>query len=116
MVGVVSSAAKDLRWARWFPWGSRSFDQGTTKQKIRSLFWVAASQGHTSLVLGAFGCGVFKTDPSEMARTFHDVLTKEFVGVFDVVLFAIIKSQRNLEAFGALFPLVDASTLEGDLK
>ena len=75
------------------------------------MLWAAASHGHEDLVLGAFGCGAFMHDAEEVATRFSALLHGEFAGRFRVVLFAIIKSRYNLEAFSARFPMLsDADT------
>ena len=51
---------------------------------------VAAAQRHRCLVLGAWGCRVFRNDPREVAQAFALALADEsFAGAFDRVVFAI---------------------------
>jgi hypothetical protein len=116
---VVSVAALDLR-----PWESphrrrhpQKWNEAQAKEKMRSALWVAARHGHTAIVLGALGCGAFKNKPKIVARLFKELLASdEFSGRFQVVVFAIIKSRTNLEAFAQHFPLhegdLDAASLE----
>lgn len=106
-VAVLSIAAQDLRW--WTP-GTTAFDDGLTREKARSLLYTAATRGHDTLVLGALGAGAFKNEPGSMAALFADLLRNEFAGRFRVVVFAVIFSQRNLDAFAAHFPLVLGAT------
>jgi len=105
-VSVVSSAAQDLRQNRAHYAGP--FDRRLTIEKMRSMLWVAAHHGHRELVLGAYGCGAFKHDPARIADLFRQILGAggEYEGRFDVVIFAVIKSEHNLQAFGSLFPWV----------
>lgn len=44
------------------------------------------------LILGAFGCGVFKQDPHEVARIYLDIINRNFVitNAFKGIIFAII--------------------------
>lgn len=63
----------------------------TTKSKIRQMLDVALENGHDSMVLSAFGCGAYKTPPTEMARLFKEVLSSDkYKNVFKVIHFAII--------------------------
>ena len=63
----------------------------TTKSKIRQIFDIALENGHDSLVLSAFGCGAYKTPPTEMAKLFKEVIeSKNYKGAFKVIHFAII--------------------------
>jgi len=51
---------------------------------------VAAHRGHRTLVLGAWGCGVFRNDPAHVAGVFADLLTgPALAGAFDRVVFAV---------------------------
>jgi uncharacterized protein (TIGR02452 family) len=63
----------------------------TTKSKIRQIFDIAIENGHDSLVLSAFGCGAYKTPPTEMARLFKEVIeSKKYKRAFKAIHFAII--------------------------
>ncbi|MEM6292876.1 MAG: TIGR02452 family protein [Myxococcota bacterium] len=51
---------------------------------------LARAQGHRSLLLGGWGCGVFRNDPARVADAFGSWLASEtFAGDFDRVCFAI---------------------------
>jgi uncharacterized protein (TIGR02452 family) len=54
---------------------------------------VAAAHGHRKLVLGAWGCGVFRNDPALVAAAFAAQLTRS-QGHFDQVVFAVL-DRRN---------------------
>jgi uncharacterized protein (TIGR02452 family) len=56
----------------------------------RHILLVARDHGHRTLVLGAWGCGVFRNDPEKVAEMWHYHLHKPaFAGAFDRVVFAI---------------------------
>ncbi|MCH0541578.1 TIGR02452 family protein [Streptomyces sp. MUM 203J] len=70
---------------------------------------VAVAQGYRRLVLGAWGCGVFRNDPARVAAAFGVLLTGagRFAGHFDRVVFGILdrtREQHTLGAFRAAFP------------
>ena len=69
------------------------------------LLAVAEAQGARRLVLGAWGCGVFRNDPVEVAEVFGGWLASaRFSGAFDEVVFAVYgRPEANLEAFRARF-------------
>ncbi|GLW63966.1 TIGR02452 family protein [Actinomadura rubrobrunea] len=72
--------------------------------RARKILAAAAHHGHRRLVLGAWGCGVFRNDPEEVARAFADPLAPggEFAGRFDHVVFAVwdtAKGAPRLAAF-----------------
>ncbi|ATB34837.1 TIGR02452 family protein [Cystobacter fuscus] len=66
---------------------------------------VAAHQGHRVLVLGAWGCGVFRNDPREVAEAFARALAA-LPGAFERVVFAVYErggDGPNLRAFRERF-------------
>jgi uncharacterized protein (TIGR02452 family) len=68
-----------------------------TKRKIRLTLRVAAMKGHTKLVMGALGCGVFGNPPKEVADCFLEVFReKEFQGGWwKEVVFAILDNVKG---------------------
>ncbi|MEU6162951.1 TIGR02452 family protein [Streptomyces tanashiensis] len=52
----------------------------------------AAAAGYRRLVLGAWGCGVFRNDPAEVAGAFKALLTGQgrFAGHFEEIVFAVL--------------------------
>lgn len=60
-------------------------------RRAERVLEVAAAQGHRELVLGAWGCGVFRNDPAEVAAAFaaHLAGTGRFATRFDRVVLAI---------------------------
>ncbi len=73
------------------------------RQRARYVLRLALAQGHRSLILGAWGCGVFQNDPQQIAEIFMDLLTQEqeFSQRFKRVIFAVPigKRDKNHEAF-----------------
>jgi uncharacterized protein (TIGR02452 family) len=105
-LSVITVAAQDMR---WYTGGDTKFDEALAREKIRSILLTAVQNGHDAVVLGAFGCGAFLHDPSTVAALFADIISREFVG-FRAVVFAVVFSQSNLQAFSARFPLLEAPT------
>ncbi|MDA0567944.1 TIGR02452 family protein [Streptomonospora sp. S1-112] len=74
-------------------------------RRARAVLAVAADRGHTRLVLGAWGCGVFGNDPAEVAAAFAAHLHGEYAGVFVQAVFAILDRDPAVrDAFHAQFP------------
>lgn len=68
---------------------------------------VAARHGYRRLVLGAWGCGVFRNEPTRVAGWFRDCLNGAFQGAFSEVVFAVYDRSDNratLRAFEGAFP------------
>lgn len=73
-------------------------EEGKTieKNKIRTILRIALDIGHDSVVLGAFGCGVFNLLPSEVSKMFYDGLNEpEFKGNFKIISFAIFERKAK---------------------
>jgi uncharacterized protein (TIGR02452 family) len=70
----------------------------TLRQRAGIILAIARDHGHRSLLLGAWGCGVFRNDPNMVADVFGEWLKdRRFLGCFDRVTFAIYTSKNNLE-------------------
>ncbi|HLK00387.1 MAG TPA: TIGR02452 family protein [Streptosporangiaceae bacterium] len=61
-------------------------------ERAARLLAVAARHGQRTLVLGAWGCGVFRNDPIQVAAAFRASLLRpgRFAGVFERITFAIL--------------------------
>jgi uncharacterized protein (TIGR02452 family) len=60
----------------------------TVTARAERVLRVAAAHGHRTLVLGAWGCGVFANSPAEVASAFRTALTR--VSAFERVVFAVL--------------------------
>ncbi|MFJ4905123.1 TIGR02452 family protein [Streptomyces sp. NPDC093249] len=63
----------------------------------------AAASGYRRLVLGAWGCGVFRNDPEQVAGAFRALLTGEgrFAGHFEEIVFAVLDRARDTPTLAA---------------
>ncbi len=74
--------------------------------RIEMLLALAVHHGHTALVLGAWGCGVFGNKPSDMAAWFaqHLLRNPKYRNAFEHVVFAVLdRKGASVAAFEALF-------------
>ncbi|WOO83176.1 putative protein [Vanrija pseudolonga] len=81
---------------------------GLLRERAARVLAVAAAHGVRTLVLGAWGCGVFQNRPEDTARAFADLVNigGDFYGVFERIVFAVYdnsKSQETLTAFRVEF-------------
>lgn len=68
----------------------------STKEKIRGVMRMAAEKGHDSIILGAYGCGAFGSDPKLVSQLFKEIfLEPEFKGQFREIAFAIINDKNG---------------------
>jgi uncharacterized protein (TIGR02452 family) len=74
----------------------------TFRQRSEYVLALAAHYGAPTLVLGAWGCGVFRNDPELVAETFASHLRGLWAGRFLRVVFSVLDtsaSQEVIEAF-----------------
>ena len=74
------------------------------RRRARRVLAVAAAHGHRTLVLGGWGCGVFRNVPADVAAAFAAALAE--VDRFDRVVFAVYDRLRGTPvraAFAAVF-------------
>lgn len=79
----------------------------TLKRRATKVLQVAKDQQHQTLILGAWGCGVFRNQPTEVAKVFDELLkSSAFSHAFERVVFAIYdrsQTQSTLKAFRICF-------------
>lgn len=97
-MNIISSAAYDNR--------KLSKDSHhIMEQRITKIIKLAAREslndhGKSALILGAFGCGVFKNDPEEIASIFAKMLNNDgFKKYFDWVIFPIYNGHHSVDVF-----------------
>lgn len=67
------------------------------KDKIRTILRIGLINSHDTLVLGAWGCGIFHNPPQDIARLFNEVfLEEEFFNKFKIIVFAILEDAVSL--------------------
>ncbi len=82
--------------------------ESVLRRRAGKVLAVAAANACTALVLGAWGCGVFRNDPAQVATIFREELGPDgpFWGRFRHVLFAVMDGsteRTNLRPFMELF-------------
>lgn len=71
-------------------------DKKILKNKVSTILNLGALWGNDSLVLGALGCGAYKTPSSEMAEIFKEVIfSEDYKGLFKKIVFAIIEDKNS---------------------
>lgn len=77
------------------------------KERIRKILRMAVIHEHRTIILGAYGCGVFRNRAEEVADYFATVMIEEkFAHYFERIIFAIYDNsarQENLRAFKERF-------------
>jgi uncharacterized protein (TIGR02452 family) len=76
------------------------------ERRVRKVLAIGQGHGHSALVLGAWGCGVYKNDPAEVAGLFSEALRGPFRGAFERVVFAVVDwsaDRRTISPFERMF-------------
>ena len=72
--------------------------------RIRKLLALSLEKDHETLILGAWGCGVFQNDPKVIAELFHNELNGDFKNCFKHITFAIYsRNEKFINAFNKRF-------------
>jgi uncharacterized protein (TIGR02452 family) len=77
----------------------------TLETRSAKLLALALSLGYQRIILGAWGCGVFRNSPGQVAEVFKGLLEGQFKNQFTQVTFAVFdssKEQATLNAFKIL--------------
>jgi uncharacterized protein (TIGR02452 family) len=65
--------------------------------KIKLMLSLAYLNNCDNIILGAWGCGVFKNDPQTIANFFHEILVlEEYKYMFNKVIFAVINDNNSV--------------------
>ena len=78
------------------------------RSRIKKLLSLAVINDYQHLVLGAWGCGVFRNDPAEIAELFREQITGtgRFAAAFESIRFGVLdftKDESTFRAFDACF-------------
>jgi uncharacterized protein (TIGR02452 family) len=68
--------------------------------RVHKVLVIAAAHGHDAIVLGAWGCGVFGNDCTQIAELFHATLTTTFRDSFARIAFAVLDSSPERRFIG----------------
>ncbi|GAA4164185.1 hypothetical protein GCM10022217_34360 [Chryseobacterium ginsenosidimutans] len=69
---------------------------GAMDVRMDKMFALALNQGNETLILGAWGCGVFKNDPKEIAELFNKHLHGKYKNKFKRVVFAVLTKKEEM--------------------
>lgn len=65
------------------------------RRRMKLALAIFAEQGAKHLVLGAYGCGVFRNDPREIAAWWRELLNEGMGRYFDSVFHAVLDRSRD---------------------
>lgn len=99
---IITCAAPNKRSAQKYHNVSDADVNTALISRIDHVLYMAYVEKVDTLILGAFGCGVFGNDPYEVATIFKELLKLKYHNCFDKVIFAI-PGGKNFEAFVEVF-------------
>ncbi|MFD1176378.1 TIGR02452 family protein [Paenibacillus puldeungensis] len=77
------------------------------KDRMRLALAIFAHKGDQNLILGAYGCGVFRNDPVKVAEWWRELLNNEGYGLlFSEIRFAVLNTSKggtSIRAFEKVF-------------
>ena len=81
------------------------------RQRMKLALAIFAEQGAKHLVLGAYGCGVFRNDPKLVAAWWKDLLAEVMSQYFDTIFYAVFDRSKNGECINAFEQKLSVSIL-----
>lgn len=100
---VITCAAPNKSAAQKYQNVSDAENTKYLRSRIKFLLDIAADNNVNTLILGAYGCGVFGQNPEEVANIFKEYLDSSHK-CFNQVIFAIPSGNNgNFEAFKKIF-------------
>lgn len=100
---VITCAAPNKAAAQKYQNVSDEENAKVLRSRINFILKIAADNKTDTLILGAFGSGVFGQSAKEVASIFKDLLENKFSNAFDKIVFAVPSGNGNLEAFQEIF-------------
>ena len=71
------------------------------RRRMKLALAIFAEQGAKNLVLGAYGCGVFRNDPKLIAVWWKELLEEGMGEFFDSIFYAVLDRSKNGECINA---------------
>lgn len=108
LVGILTSPAVNAGALAKRSADERLLRVPTMSRRTNYVLEVCRQAGYEHMILGAWGCGVFRNDPVEIARLFGDCLLRNdrYRNAFKAVCFAVLDTspeQNIFQAFQAEF-------------
>ena len=100
-VTFLTSPAVDVRRVREKEPNKLEQIEFINKERAKRFLWIAHKYEHQTLILGAWGCGVFQNEPITIAKMFKHLLEGEFKNCFERVIFAIYDKTQTKQVYNA---------------
>jgi uncharacterized protein (TIGR02452 family) len=95
-ISVITSAAVNKRELQKTNDAKADVIEAVMRTRIEKVLALSIAKKQHTLILGAWGCGVFSNDPELIAALFHEALTGKFANCFDRIVFAIMTNNEDM--------------------
>ncbi|KFF04764.1 TIGR02452 family protein [Flavobacterium reichenbachii] len=69
------------------------------KKRMDKVLAIALKQKSDIIILGAWGCGVFRNEPREVAQLFKEIIVEKYTGAFKKIVFAVFDNSEKKSNF-----------------
>lgn len=69
------------------------------KKRMDKVLAIALQQKSDTLILGAWGCGVFRNEPKDVAHLFKEIIAEKYSGAFKKIVFAVFDNSDKKANF-----------------
>lgn len=74
------------------------------KKRMRKILYIFADRGNKTLILGAYGCGVFRNDANLVSKYWYELLKEEKLEkIFENIIFAVYDTSANKNILNAFY-------------
>lgn len=73
--------------------------QEVLKSRMDKILAIALKQKSDTIILGAWGCGVFRNEPKDVAHLFKEIIAEKYAGAFKKIVFAIFSNSEKKSSF-----------------
>lgn len=65
------------------------------KKRMDKVLTIALKQDNDTIILGAWGCGVFRNEPKDVALLFKEIISEKYAGAFKKIVFAVFDTSEK---------------------
>jgi uncharacterized protein (TIGR02452 family) len=95
-ISVITSAAVNAQELQKINEAKADVIEAVMRTRIEKMLALSAAKKHNTLILGAWGCGVFGNEPELIATLFHEALTGKFANCFNRIVFAVLTNNEDM--------------------
>lgn len=104
-ISIITSAAVNATELQKINEAKAAIIEAVMRTRIEKMLALSYVKKHKTLILGAWGCGVFGNDPEMIAELFHEALTGKFANCFKRIVFAVLTNNEDMiNSFRKRFP------------